>query len=1081
MNLKLFLLFGCLVTATAAMAEAPDWENPAVNARCRLDARATSYSYRSATDALGGDRDASRMLPLDGTWRFRFAEDVADTPAGFHAAGYDVSAWDMIEVPSCWEMKGYSYPIYTNVIYPFPNTPPVIRRDNPAGCYVREFDLPEAWAGERVRLHFGGVYSCCRVWVNGAFAGYSEDSALPAEFDVTALLHKGRNRVAVEVHKWCDGSYLEDADHWRMAGIYREVYLMAEPLAAIGDFGVRTVFDASYRDALLQIRPRMDLTGADTARCREYRLRAELFDADRQPVATEETLEVTVGELLDEYYPQRDNSWFPLLEARIAAPHKWSSETPYLYTLVLSLRNAQGALVEARSCRVGFRDVHVDGSRLLVNGVPVKLTGVNRHDHSDTNGKTVTRAQMRADVVLMKQLGINAVRTSHYPNDPYFYDLCDSCGLYVIDEADIETHHAGGYLSNRPEWIVPFMERVTRMVVRDRNHPSIIMWSMGNESGWGPNHAAAAAWTQEYDPTRILHYEGAQGNPARAGYVPWRNIKRWRTAAEDPVPHEYSWLANPDDRDNVEVVSRMYPTVAELEWLAADSCVRRPIVLCEYAHAMGNSVGGLGDYWRVIRSHDNLAGGFIWDWIDQGLRKDDGRGGWFWAYGGDFGHRENHDSNFNINGIVDPARQPKPGALEAKYVFQPLEIVRDADGGFVICNRQAFLTTDEYTFGWRIGSSLGGTVASGEFAVPETAPGAEVRCRIDLPKFRTVPGADYWLDVVYRLREDRTYAPQGFEAGRYQFPLEGEPATEIAARRVQPVRENGSVLLSGGGVQARIDAATGYLTGYAVAGRELMRGTMAPNFWRATLDNDRRGWHVEKLLGTWRTMPEKLRLEELSTEDDEVVARLAGGGVALTLRYALTADGSLGVDYDVQIADSLPEPLRVGLQAQWSDELGQAVYCGRGPGENYSDRKEGSPMGVYSCPAREFGAHYIYPQEYANRCDVRYLWLGNRKSGVVFIGHRPLSVSVWPCTQEALEAATHTSEVVELEDAFVVNVDAAQAGVGGTDTWSIRARPSEQHRLLGKHYAYSFVIVPAHSGAAAARRSCRVAYNRGEK
>lgn len=1077
MKPKLFMLAASLATVASVSAQVPDWEDQRVNSRSRLDARATSYAYYSEADALRGDRSAARMLPLDGAWRFHFSEDASGIPEGFHAADYDVQAWDTIAVPSCWEMQGYGYAIYTNIVYPFPNTPPFIRRDNPAGCYVREFELPAAWSGARVRLHFGGVYSCCRVWVNGLFAGYSEDSALPAEFDITELVRDGRNRVAVEVRKWCDGSYLEDADHWRMAGIYREVYLAAQPAASIGDFGVRTILDADYRDALLQIRPRMDLTGADTARCRDYRLTARLYDAEGQAVDTGEPLEVTVGELLDEYYPQRDNLWFPSLEGRIASPHKWSDETPYLYTLVLALRDEQGAVIEARSCRVGFRDVRIDGSRLLVNGVPVKLRGVNRHDHSDTGGKTVTRSEMRADVVLMKQLGINAVRTSHYPNDPYFYDLCDSCGLYVVDEANIETHHAGGYLTNRPEWAIPFMERVTRMVVRDRNHPSIIMWSMGNESGWGPNHAAVAAWTREYDPTRILHYEGAQGNPSRPGYVPQRSIKRWKTAAEDPKPGRYTWLANPDDPDAVEVVSRMYPTVEELEWLAADSCVRRPIILCEYAHAMGNSVGGLGDYWRVIRSWENLAGGFIWDWIDQGLRKADGRGGWFWAYGGDFGHREHHDGNFNINGIVDPARRAKPGAVEAKYVFQPLEIVREGDA-LVIRNRNAFLTTAEYDFAWRITSSLGPQVAAGRFAVPETSPGGESRCRIDLPKFRAVPGADYWLDIVYTLRHDAPYAPQGFEAGRYQFPLPGAPRAEAdrSPRRVQPVREEGAWVLSGGGVRAEIDAATGCLAQYAVAGRELMLRPMVPNFWRASLDNDRRGWHTERLLGAWRTMPEKLRLRHLDAEQDEVVARLAGGGVELTLRYALAADGTLAVGYDLQIADSLPEPLRVGLQAQWSDLLSEAVYCGRGPGENYADRKEGSPMGVYSCPAREFGEQYVYPQEYANRCDVRYLWLGNGRTGVAFVGRQPLSVSVWPCTQQVLEEATHTSEIEPLADALVVNVDAAQAGVGGTDAWSVKARPSEQYRLLGKHYAYEFVIAPTRTAAAAARKSCGVGY-----
>ncbi len=1081
MNLRRTVLCCLCLAVSAAHAENPDWENPFVNGRMRLAPRATSYSYESAADAFTCDRSLSDMLPLDGRWAFRFAEDGAGMLAGFQNEAFDVSGWDSIPVPSCWEMHGYGYPIYTNITYPFPDRPPFIRRDNPVGCYVRRFEIPETWSGKRVVLHFGGVYSAFRVWVNGIFAGYSEDSALPSEFDITPMLRDGGNRLAVEVRKWCDGSYLEDADHWRMGGIYREVYLTAEPDVAVADYGVRTVFDADYRDALLQIRVAMRLPDDATARVDGYRLRVGLFDADGQAVPTEEPLDVGVGEILHERYPQRDNLFYPHIEARIVSPHKWTSETPYLYTLVLSLFDDKGGLVEARSSRIGFRDVRIDGARMLVNGVPVKLIGVNRHDHCDTTGKTVTREQMKADVVLMKQLGFNAVRTSHYPNDPYFYDLCDSCGLYVIDEANIESHHGGGALSNSPEWVTSFMERVTRMVVRDRNHPSIVMWSMGNESGWGANHAAAIAWTREYDATRIIHYEGAQGNPSRDGYVPLRSIKRWKTAASDPARSEYTEWANPDDRDLVDVVSRMYPTVGDLSRMAEDPRIGRPIMMCEYAHAMGNSVGGLGDYWRAIRSHENLLGGFIWDWIDQGLRRYDADGEWHWAYGGDFGSREHHDANFNINGIIDPARRPKPATVEAKHVFQPLEIVRTTSDGteFSIRNRNFFLSTDEYLFSWRITSSLGRTVATGDFDVPAILPGGTAVCRLALPKFRAEPGAAYWLDLVYRLREDRTYAPKGFEVGRWQFEL---PGTDVSVRHREERRTVGisrsvdCIELRAGRIGVRIDAATGLLIGYATNGIEWMRAPLKPEFWRAATDNDRRGWRIAELSGRWRDVPAEMSLDSLEITDDGVVAVKSCSGVRLTLRYTLAADGALGVDYDLRIADSVPEPLRIGLQSRWSDALSEAVYCGRGPGENYADRKEGSYMGVYSLPSREFAAQYVYPQEYGNRCDVRYLWLGNASGGVAFIGRQPLGVSVWPCSMEALDAATHTSEIRMLDGALTVNVDAAQAGVGGTDSWSRKARPSEQYRLTDKHYSYGFTIAPARTAADAARRACTTEY-----
>lgn len=1064
MRRNLTVLLAALLSAAAAWAQpAAAWEDPCINAAGRLAPRATSYSFASAEDALTGDRTRARFRSLDGEWRFRFAEDAAAASDNFVWSDCDVSDWDTIDVPSCWEMRGYGYPIYTNVDYPFPNTPPAIRRDNPVGCYVRRFEVPRAWEGQRIVLHFGGVYSACSVFLNDRAVGYFEDSALPSEFDITDLVREGDNRLAVKVLKWCDGSYLEDADHWRMAGIYREVYLAARPQVAVGDFGVRTLL-VGEGDALLQVRPEIDLCG-DAADYGDHTLRAELFDADGAPVVLDEPLERRVAELLDEGWPQSDTPWYGVFEARVRSPRLWSAETPYLYTLVLTLRDGGGRTVEARSCRVGFRDVRTEGGRLLVNGRAVKLMGVNRHDHSDRNGKSVTREEMRQDVMLMKQLGINTVRTSHYPNDPYFYDLCDSCGLYVIDEANIETHHAGGYLANRPLWAGSFLERVSRMAVRDRNHPSVIFWSLGNESGCGPAHAAAAGWLHEYDPTRPVHYEGAQGNAARSGYVPRRSFA-WRTAADDPEAVAMTEFANPDDRDFVDVVSRMYTPAAMLEAMAENPRIGRPIFLCEYAHAMGNSVGGLGDYWRIIRRHPNLLGGCIWDWIDQGLVRRR-NGGEHWAYGGDFGSRENHDANFCINGIVHPDRSPKPAAAEVKYVFQPLEIRRtEADGlEFELLNRNVFLTTAEYDFAWRVTTSTGAVAAHGTIDVPVTQPGASVRFRIDGCRIVPQPGTTCWLDIVYRLGEDRIHAPRGHEAGRYQFVLaEGVEARPLPLRKGRTERTGEGIVMTSQGVRALIDPQTGYLCGYAVRGRELMRTPLEPDFWRAETDNDSRGWGVGERLGVWRDAAQRLATRSIEVADDGVtVVRTLGDSVVLTLRYAWEAAG-LGVSYDVRIGEAMPEPLRVGLRAQWSGALDRAGYCGRGPGENYADRKEGSFFGVYELPAADFGFEYIVPQENGNRCDVRYLYLGGAKGGgVAFIGRGPLGVSVHDATREALAAALHTDEVRRLDGAFEVRVDGAQAGVGGTNSWDLRARPTDEYRLLEKRYAYGFVLCPAAS------------------
>ena len=525
-----------LLTSVAAFAaDRPDWENEAVFGINKLPARATSYSFASEADALAHDRTAARMVSLDGDWQFQFTPDSAGRPTDFHAANFDASAWDTIDVPSCWERRGYGTPIYTNITYPFTPNPPLIDRTNPVGSYVREFEVPADWHDQRIILHFGGVSSAFYVWVNGERVGYSQDSRLPAEFDITDAVQPGTNRLAVQVFRWSDGSYLEDQDHWRMSGLHREVLLLAEPTVALRNFRVRTVLDANFQDAELQVRPEIELPfGTDVS---GWQVSARLYDPEGEPVLAQ-PLTIDAEAIVNESYPQRDNVPFGLLKSSIARPLLWSSETPHLYTLTLALTDAEGREVDVRSTMVGFRDVRFGANaELLINGRETLLIGVNRHDHDDINGKTVSREDMRHDVELMKRYNCNAVRTSHYPNDPYFYELCDRYGIYVMDEANIETHGVGGKITNMTSWTASMVDRVARMVIRDQNHPSIISWSLGNESGTGPAHAAAAIWTKDYDPTRFMHYEGAQGDPTHPDYIPLGDRSRKRLAR----------MANPDD------------------------------------------------------------------------------------------------------------------------------------------------------------------------------------------------------------------------------------------------------------------------------------------------------------------------------------------------------------------------------------------------------------------------------------------------------------------------------------------------------------------------------------------------------
>lgn len=1047
-----------------------EWQNQYVNSVNRLPARATSYSYPSEEAAQQCERGLSRTVLLDGRWKFHFSDNVSSAPEGFELPGADLSGWDEITVPGCWEMSGYGYPIYTNIPYPFPSDPPFIDRDNPVGCYVREFDVPAGWDNGRIILHFGGVYSGYYVWVNGNAVGYAEDSCLPSEFDITPYLVSGSNKLAVKVFKWTDGSYLEDADHWRMAGIHREVMLEYMPDVAIYDFAVRTVFDSNLGDALLQIRPVIDKRAdVDT---HDWTVTAKLFTPGGSGTVCE--MSIPVDEILSEVYPQRDNVYFPLMERRIVRPEKWSAETPTLYTLVLSLRDDRGELVEARSCRVGFREVRIKDRQLFINGVPVKLMGINRHDHNELLGKTVTREDMERDLILMKQFNFNSVRTSHYPNDPYLYELCDRYGLYVMDEANLETHDGGGRLSNDPAWTAAFMERVTRMVVRDRNHPSIISWSLGNESGCGPNHAAMAAWVKDSDPTRFIHYEGAQGQPMDPDYAP---LSRTSAAAytsstsQNDMPEITRAGANPDDPAYVDVVSRMYPTVSQLERMALNPRIDRPVMMCEYAHSMGNSTGGLKDYWDLIRTHESLLGGHIWDWIDQGLIKTDKNGIRYWAYGGDYEPEgEHHDGNFNINGLVNPDRTPKPAMWECKYVFQPVGFCGfdAATGELTIRNRNYFVTTSVYGFRWEVVSDTG-IISGGVFEVPETAPGQTVNVTLTTGEIKTEPGAEYFLNVYAYEKYDRGYAPAGFVNSSEQFKLPDGASVDTGMVNpgiVSYVETDKHILINAGKTTAQIDKHTGYVSSYNTDGNELLKSPLIPNFWRADTDNDRRGWRTREQAGFWYYAADQLKTESLVVDgtDESVtvnVVKVIPDRVTLNLAYTMNGLGELSVGYSLEKSSELPELLRVGMQTTVDDTYRTVAYFGRGPYENYSDRNSSAHTGLYETDAMAMKFDYIYPQENGNRTGVRWLWLGSGKEGVVFAGEEALNVSLWDYTGQSLEEARHTHEIVPLPDAFTLNIDHVQTGVGGTDAWSLNARPADKYRLLENKYAYRFVIAPA--------------------
>jgi beta-galactosidase len=1031
--------------APAPGADAPEeWQDPTVSGRNREPAHATMLPYATVEQALLGTREASPFfLSLDsgsgGEWRFHYVDRPADRPRDFFREDFDASSWATIRVPSNWQLQGYDKPIYLNVPYPWapenPDPPHIPPSWNPVGSYRRTFEVPAAWAGRRVFLHFAGVNSAFHLWVNGRWVGYSEDSMTAAEFDVTPFLKAGRNLLAAQVFRWSDGSYLEDQDTWRLSGIYRDVFLFSTPQVRISDFAVRTDLDAAYRDATLLVRPR--LRAHDGAKADGFTVEAQLFDADGRPVLAA-PLAKDAKAILEEKYPQRDTNPFGLLEAKVAAPRLWSAETPYLYSLVLSLKDPNGALVQATSARVGFREVEVRGGRLLLNGRPIRFHGVDRHEHDPDHGQAVPYERMVEDAVLMKRSNIDAVRTSHYPNDPRWYELCDRHGIYVLDEANLETHGVTGRLTNDSQWLSAFVERARRMVERDKNHPSVVMWSLGNESGMGPNHAAMAGWIRENDPTRPIHYEGAAAKP------------------KDPA-----W---------VDVVSRMYTRIPELREMAKDTADDRPIVLCEYAYARGNAVGNLKEYWDLIESEDRLLGGFIWDWVDKGLRKAHASGREIWAYGGDYGDEPN-DGTMVCNGIVLPDRRPEPELFEVAKVYQRIDTaaVDAAAGRLRVRNDFDFRPLDFLEVAWSVEHD-GRVVDEGRLPAPALPPKQEGELRLPLTGVPAPPGKEAFLNVRYVLAKDEPWAKAGHVVAWEQLPLPaGPPAPAVAPPSPVEVEETpAAFVVKGAGFTVSIGRSSGAVESFRHGGRELVSAPLVPNFWRVPTDNDI-GYlllndmptrcAVWKASGPGRRVG-AVRAERLSPQAVRVTteATLPAGGSRYVTTWTVLGSADVIVEARFTPSGTLPELPRFGMQMAVPASLSTMTWLGRGPHENYWDRHTGAPVGRYSGRVADLVHDYVRPQENANRTDVRWIALtGPDGSGLLASGLPLLSVSAWPYTMEDLETTTHAG-LLPRRDTITLNLDYRQTGVGGDDGWG--ARPHPQYTLEPRPYEYRFRLRP---------------------
>lgn len=1035
-------------------------QDPVINGINRLSGRASVYSYAERDAAKSYDREKSaRFASLNGDWSFAFYPKPAEVPESVGSSDY-APEWKTIDVPSNWEMRGYGTPIYTNSIYPFPENPPFIDpKDNPVGVYQRSFKVPNTFQGLQTVLHFGGITSAYQVWVNHRFVGYAEDSRLPSEFDITDFLNEGgENLLTVKVWRWSDGSYLEDQDHWRMSGIHREVLLLARPKMGYEDLATRTIrvktAEGEAQKWRMEIRP--TLQNLVSGSWEGYQMSSELIDlSDGTVIASKE---VPAKALAMEYYPQRENVAFGnVISFEVNAPKLWSAEKPNLYLLLQTLTSRDGAHVETVPVRIGFRDVRTtEEGVMLVNEVPVLLYGVNRHDHSASEGKAVSRADMLKDVLMMKRFNVNAVRTAHYPNDPHFYDLCDEHGLYVCDEANVESHGVRGLLANQPEWANAFLERGIRMVERDRNHPSIIMWSLGNESGQGPHHAAMAAWIKDADPTRLMHYEGASSDPYSEDFIPNSDKARYS--------HATRYAGNPYDASYVDVISRMYPSVAQLKAMLTDTKglnAKKPIMPCEYSHAMGNSLGNFAEYWELIRSEPRLCGGFIWDYRDGGVWKDIGEGKRFLAYGGDFGDEPN-TGNFNLNGVVDSEGDPKPATWEMKKVHQPVQVTLASEGAELVIHNRHFFSDLSHLKPVMEYLVEGDVKFSKTLELPEAAAGATVK--VALPELKQSFEGEVLGRVMWYLAEDKSWAQKGHLVAFDEFmvrpgkPVTGEPATDTTTESTEK-----EIVLSEGSSRYVVSTETGFLTSVQREGKELLAAPMKPHFWRHWTDNDRQSVKpvYERLPQfKWMDALANAKLEGVTLEGKEVVVKwqLPTVSSALTMRYQTQEKDRLTVSMKL-VRDKLDTLLpRFGISAGLPKDYQTARFYGRGQVETQWDRKSGTLLEEYRLPIGSLRYDYARPQESGTRADTRWLTLEGRDvPQVTFRAFPHFDFSLWNYTEENLKAALHPTD---LEDAgyWTLHLDKRQMGIGGDDSWTSKALPMPKYRLesFGKEIDFSF-------------------------
>ena len=969
------------------MREQNDWENQALTGINRMYGRAVYAPFDNEDDALRLDRTLSPYFKLlNGAWMFAYFPRPEAVPEDFHEEDFDCCEWDAITVPSNWQMKGYGRPHYTNILYPIPVTPPYVPNDNPTGCYIREFEIDDSWDGKKLLLMFNGVDSFFYVWVNGQLAGMSKGSRLPAEFDITDIAHIGVNRIAVQVVQWSDGTYLEDQDMWWLSGIFRDVSIMAVPdTADLSDIFVHAEANGKFSADL-------EISGAENGNLNGIKADVEIFDADGVSVKTmSATVKAKAGETKAKVSVKAD----------LKKVNCWTAETPYLYTVCVKLSTAKGKTIEYKALPCGFRTIEIKKGQLLVNGTRIMIRGVNRHEFNTDLGRAVTVEAIRDDILQMKRHNINAIRTSHYPDTPVFYELCDKYGLYVFCECDIESHGFGYQQGTNPshwaDWEKAFVDRMQRMVEAFKNHACIIVWSLGNESGFGCNQIKMIEWTRKRDSSRPIHYE--------------RDIEF--------------------DFEHTDIICPMYPSpkdCAEMIEKINKNGVEKPFIMCEYAHAMGNGPGGLADYWDFFYSNKYTQGAFVWEWCDHGIRSETEDGTEFYAYGGDFGEKP-HDANFITDGLVFPDKSPSPGLVEYKKVIEPVRITaKDLKKGvFSVKNYYDFATLEHLNIVWSI-SENGRVIRSGSIAPMKTKAHETEDLVIPL-NYKPVAGAEYFVNISFILGCDTIWARCGHEIAWGQFELPGKKATPavISGRNELDVDEDAEsfFISASNGMLMEMNKTTGTIVSLERNGIQILEQGPVFDIYRAPTDNDI-GWSARH-----REMWKNFGYDNMVQRTDDILADVKKDGTVelevqahscgvakklgfkLNYLYKFLRDGSFTLELkgtpDSKDMDHLP---RVGLQLMLPGTMVNASWFGLGPGEAYSDTMKAQRMGHYKANVDQLFTNYVFPQENGNRMNVRRAAFHDLHMAGLFVGGLPqFDFNLQRYSALELEAAKHFYEL----------------------------------------------------------------------